>query len=73
MLCHLMFDYLDRCYNQGMCGECCTTHWQMLLPYEMELPHLLDICGFYLVYGRCYCHFVLVADVIATCFVGGRW
>ena len=41
MLCHLMFDYLDRCYNQGMCGECYTTHWQMLLPYEMELPIVL--------------------------------
>ena len=63
-----------------VCVEDVIPHWQMLLPYEMVLPHLLDICGFYFVYGRCYCHFILVADVIArfvllvvdgktTCFV----
>ena len=51
-------NFLDRCYNQGMCGRCYTTHWQMLLPCEMVLPHLLDMCG-YILY---------MADVIAILY-----
>ena len=46
-----------------------TTHWQMLLPCEMVLPHLLDMCGYILYMADVIAILYLVADVIARFFL----